>query len=80
MESFPPKEVLRDLIEGKFDWVRVKQIMSSPKDSVSVPKIQNSADDSTLFRPFGVYDRDDGIFESRESLKVPKCRESWLCC
>ncbi|HVA41127.1 MAG TPA: acetone carboxylase subunit gamma [Candidatus Binataceae bacterium] len=32
MDSYPPKEVLRDLIEGKLDWVRIKQIMSSPKD------------------------------------------------
>jgi acetone carboxylase gamma subunit len=33
MESYPPKEVLRDLIEGKLDWPRVKQVMSSPKDA-----------------------------------------------
>ena len=33
MDSYPPKEVLKDLIEGKLDWPRVKQIMSSPKDA-----------------------------------------------
>jgi len=33
MESYPPKEVLKDLIEGKLDWPRVKQIMSAPKDA-----------------------------------------------
>lgn len=33
MESYPTKEVLKDLIEGKLDWPRVKQIMSSPKDT-----------------------------------------------
>lgn len=33
MESYPNKEVLKDLIEGKLDWPRVKQIMSSPKDT-----------------------------------------------
>jgi len=33
MESYPTKEVLKDLIEGKLDWPRVKQIMSSPKDA-----------------------------------------------
>jgi hypothetical protein len=29
MEGYPTKEVLRDLIAGKLDWPRVKQIMSS---------------------------------------------------
>jgi len=33
MGSYPTKEVLKDLIEGKLDWPRVKQIMSSPKDA-----------------------------------------------
>jgi acetone carboxylase, gamma subunit len=33
MESYPSKEVLKDLIEGKLDWSRIKQIMSTPKDS-----------------------------------------------
>jgi len=33
MDSYPPKEVLKDLIDGKLDWPRVKQIMSSPKDT-----------------------------------------------
>ncbi len=33
MDKYPPKEVLKDLIEGKLDWRRVKQIMSSPKDA-----------------------------------------------
>jgi acetone carboxylase, gamma subunit len=33
MDSYPPKEVLGDLIDGKLDWVRVKQIMTSPKDT-----------------------------------------------
>ena len=33
MNSYPPREVLKDLIEGKLDWLRVKQIMSSPKDA-----------------------------------------------
>jgi len=33
MESYPTKEVLKDLIAGKLDWPRVKQIMSSPKDA-----------------------------------------------
>lgn len=33
MDSYPPREVLKDLIEGKLDWLRVKQIMSSPKDA-----------------------------------------------
>ena len=33
MASYPPKEVLSDLIDGKLDWPRVKQIMSSPKDT-----------------------------------------------
>lgn len=33
MDNYPPKEVLKDLIEGKLDWPRVKQIMSSPKDA-----------------------------------------------
>jgi acetone carboxylase gamma subunit len=32
MESYPTKEVLKNLIEGKLDWSRLKQIMSSPKD------------------------------------------------
>jgi acetone carboxylase gamma subunit len=29
----PSKEVLRDLLEGKLDWARIKQIMSLPKDT-----------------------------------------------
>lgn len=33
MSSYPPKEVLGDLIDGTLDWPRVKQIMSAPKDS-----------------------------------------------
>ncbi len=33
METYPTKEVLKDLIEGRLDWPRIKQIMSSPKDS-----------------------------------------------
>jgi len=33
MDSYPPREVLKDLIEGNLDWSRVKQIMSSPKDA-----------------------------------------------
>jgi acetone carboxylase gamma subunit len=33
MHSYPPKEVLKDLIDGNLDWPRVKQIMSSPKDA-----------------------------------------------
>ncbi len=33
MESYPTREVLKDLIAGKLDWPRVKQIMSSPKDA-----------------------------------------------
>jgi acetone carboxylase gamma subunit len=33
MDNYPPREVLKDLIEGKLDWPRVKQVMSAPKDA-----------------------------------------------
>jgi acetone carboxylase, gamma subunit len=74
MESYPPQEVLRDLIEGKLDWVRVKQIMSSPKDPDRFAKYLALAQERVQWRekillPYGEH----LYIVARGDARVVKC-------